>query len=264
MPGDSPPWPHLRHHHDESAVQGSPGLAREGAVIGDLLSSAYRIARSLTSATGRSVVWTRLRHPRALHQTATTTAPDRYPELFSGLARHLPRDAEILSFGCSTGEELLSLRALLPAARLTGVEINPHARRIATQRTANDPLTRIVSHLPDGQYDAVLALAVLQREPHRVIDERITDLAALYPFARFDAALSALAERLRPRGFFAIVHAHYRVEDSTAAPLLNPVVDSPAQSGPLFDRNSRRYDPTPPAATLFVRCTATASASSRT
>ncbi len=159
---------------------------------------------------------------------------------------------------------MLSLRSLLPAARLTGVEINPRARRIATQRTASDALTRIVARLPDGQFDAVLALAVLQREPHRIADQGITDLSAIYPFARFDAALTALANRLRPGGFFAIVHAHYRVEDSSAAPLLDLVADSPTLSGPLFDRDSRRYDPTPPAATLFVRCAATSTASSRT
>ena len=144
------------------------------------------------------------------------------------------------------------------------MEINPRARRIAARRTANDPLTHIAARLPAGQFDAVLALAVLQREPHRVIDRGITDLSSSYPFARFDAAICALAQRLRPGGFFAIVHAHYRVEDSSAAALLDPVADSPTLSGPLFDRDSRRYDPIPSSATLFVRCAAISPASSRT
>jgi hypothetical protein len=155
----------------------------------------------------------------------------------------------------------------MPAARLTGVEINPRARRIATQRTADDPLTSVVAHLPDGQFDAILALAVLQREPHRVIDQGIADLSAIYPFSRFDAAVTALAQRLRPGGFCAIVHAHYRVEDSSASSLLHPIEDSPTMGEPLFDRNSRRYEPAPPAATLFIRgadkCAATSPASAR-
>ena len=155
----------------------------------------------------------------------------------------------------------------MPAARLIGVEINPRARRIATQRTADDPLTRVVAHLPDGQFDAILALAVLQREPHRVIDQGIADLSAIYPFARFDAAVSALADRLRPGGFFAIANAHYRVENSTASSLLDRVEGSPIMGAPLFDRDSRRYEPAPPTAALFVRgadkCAATSPASAR-
>lgn len=198
-------------------------------------------------------MWTRLRHGAALHQTAITTAPDRYPDLFAALAERLAADAHILSFGCSTGEELLSLRRLMPNARLTGVEINPRAHRIAAERTAADPLIDIVPNLPAGPFDAVLALAVLQREPHRVADERWTDLSRHYPFVRFDAALIALVDRLTPGGLLAVHHAHYRVEDSSVAGLLTPVPDAPLQVPPLFDRSSRRYDPAPPSASLFVK-----------
>ena len=198
-------------------------------------------------------MWTRLRQGAALHQTATTTAPDRYPELFAALAARLPADARILSFGCSTGEELLSLRRLMPDAQLTGVEINARARRIATACTANDPRIEVATTPPAGPFDAILALAVLQREPHRVADEGWTDLSRHYPFARFDAALTALVERLAPGGLLAVHHAHYRVEDSSVADLLTPEPDAPVQVPPLFDRNSRLYEPAPPSASLFVK-----------
>ena len=198
-------------------------------------------------------MWARLRHGAALHQTAITTAPDRYPALFAALAARLPADARILSFGCSTGEELISLRRLMPEARLTGVEINPHARATAIARTTIDQRIEVVPTLPKGVFDAVLALAVLQREPHRVDDEAWTDLSRHYSFARFDDAVTELAERLAPGGLLAVHHAQYRVEDSAVAALLTPVADTPLQSPPLFDRNSRRYDPAPPSASLFVK-----------
>lgn len=232
------------------------------AVIGDLLYSALRIARSLTSATGRSVVWTRLLHGNALHQTATTTAPDRYPELFAGLAERLPGDARILSFGCSTGEELAALRRLMPAARLTGVEINARCRRIATRRMAGDSRVTFAAALPDGPFDAVLALAVLQREPHRVEREGIADLGRIYPFARFDEAIGVLVDRLAPGGLLAVHHAQYRVEDSRVAAGLEAVAGTPPLMPPLFDRNSRRYAAAPPAASLFVKCATIAAPSS--
>ncbi|MEO5641662.1 MAG: class I SAM-dependent methyltransferase [Sphingomicrobium sp.] len=229
--------------------------------IGGFLSSFFRIARSLTSATGRSVVWTRLRHGRALHQTATTTAPDRYPDLFAALVCLLPPDADILSFGCSTGEELLTLRRLMPMAHIVGVEINPRARRIATRATAGDPRITVAAALPDGQFDAVLALAVLQREPIRIARDAVRDLRHHYPFARFDAVLTTLVDRLRPGGVLAVLHAHYRVEDGRVAGQLEALVAGPRLSEPLFDRSSRRYDPAPPSASLFRKCAAIASAS---
>ena len=228
-----------------------------------MLSSAFRIARSLTSATGRSVVWTRLRHRAALHQPATTTADDRYPALFDAIAARRP--AALLSFGCSTGEELLALRRRLPLAHIVGVELNPGARRHARRRTAGDPRITVVERLPPGPFDAVLALAVLQREPHRVIEQGIDDLSSSYPFARFDAGLAALVARLRPGGLLALHHAHYRAEDSSVAVLLTPIVGPPEQLPPLFNRSSRRYEVPVEAASLFVRgddkCAATAATS---
>ena len=221
----------------------------------------FRHGRSLTSATGRSVLWTRLRHGAELHQTATTTAPDRYPELFAALVCLLPPDAEILSFGCSTGEELLTLRRLMPMARIVGVEINPRARRIATRAAAGDPRISVTATLPDGQFDAVLALAVLQREPIRMARDAVRDLGHHYPFARFDAVLAALVDRLRPGGVLAVLHAHYRVEDARAAAQLEALAAGPHLTEPLFDRSSRRYEPAPPSASLFRKCAAIVSPS---
>ena len=185
--------------------------------------------------------------------------------MFAAIAERLPADARILSFGCSTGEELASLRRLMPAARLTGVEINPRARRLAARRMGGDPLANVFATLPDGPFDAALALAVLQREPHRIADEGIVDLARTYPFARFDEGLGALVDRIVPDGLLAIFHAQYRVEDSSAADCLVAVPGAPMMDGPLFDPGSRRYAPTPVAASLFVkgteRCAAIAPAS---
>jgi hypothetical protein len=130
---------------------------------------------------------------------------------------------------------------------------------------ADDPLVDLSATLPDGPFDAVLALAVLQREPHRIADSGIDDLSRTYPFTRFDEGLGSLVERLSPGGLLAIFHAHYRVEDSSVAASLTAIPSAPMLEGPLFDRASRRYAPTPPAASLFVkgteRCAAIVAAS---
>lgn len=178
----------------------------------------------------------------------------------------MPPDARILSFGCSSGEELASLRRLMPTARLVGVEINSRARRLAAQRMRADPLVAVTAHLPDGPFNAILALAVLQREPQRDADEGIDDLGHSYPFARFDDAVRALVDRLADGGVLAVYNAHYRIEDSSVVDLLSPIAGTPLLDGPLFDRRSRRYASTPPSASLWIKgedkCAAIVAASS--
>lgn len=180
--------------------------------------------RSLLTAQGRSVLWTRMVHGREVHQTTPQTGEDRYPELFDEIARLARAAQRILSFGCSTGEELIAIRRRFPMAEIIGAEINPRSRRIAARRTAGDPLTTVVPpDMIDGSFDLLLALAVLQREPHKVAEMQIEDLSVYYPFKRFDAAVRELVTRLRIGGLLCVDNAHYRVEDSSAAAALEPV-----------------------------------------
>ena len=58
------------------------------------------------------------------HQLVDWTAPNRYPEIFAAAAAAAPDARRILSFGCSTGEECVSLAEYFPKAEITGAEIN--------------------------------------------------------------------------------------------------------------------------------------------
>ena len=195
----------------------------------------------LRTAEGRAGLWTRLAHGRELHQTAPYTWLNRYPALF-GLAAELKPDARrILSFGCSTGEELVSLRSRFPDAEIVGAEINARSRAIARRRVAADPRTMVIA--PEsiaGAFDLVFALSVLQRDPHGLKNEMaIEHLAARYPFARFDAGVRGLVARLRPGGFLVVANSLYRVEDSSAAVELETVMRSPAMHRVLLTPEGR-------------------------
>lgn len=197
--------------------------------------------RALGRAEGRARLWTGIAHAGAVHQTSGTTFPDRYPELFDQAARLAPHAARILSFGCSSGEELEALRRRWPDTEIVGAEINPRLRRLAAARMAADGKVAVVAPQSiSGRFDLVFALAVLQRLPERIERHGIADLSRSYPFDRFDVELARLAERLRPGGLLCVMNAHYRVEDSSAAAMLAAVPDSPAMSHPLFGRDSRR------------------------
>ena len=90
----------------------------------------FDTVRLVPSAEGRARLWTRILHGSRVHQTSPDTSEDRYPVLFD-LASKLAPDAErILSFGCSTGEELQAIRRRFPDAEIVGAEINPRSRKI--------------------------------------------------------------------------------------------------------------------------------------
>jgi hypothetical protein len=223
--------------------------ARErGSPLVRLLDGVRRLGR----AEDRALAWTRIVHGRSIHQTSGTSWPERYPDLFDLAAELAPGAGRILSFGCSSGEELEALRRRFPAAEIIGAEINPRLRRAAASRIAGDGRVTVVP--PDsitGSFDIVFALAVLQRLPEQVAKRGVTDLSASYPFERFDAEVARLAARMPPGGLLCVTNAQYRVEDSAAAGLFKPVPQSPLMSHPLFGRDSRRLPADAVARSLF-------------
>lgn len=196
----------------------------------------------------------RLRYGRALHQITPLTARDRYPELFAICREQLRPLAQpnILSFGCSTGEELETLADYMPGAILTGVEINPESRATAMRRNlpagsgilGNRP-RRIASR---GPFDATFCMAVLQRYPQRVLETGLRDISRLYPFAKFERQLLLFDRWLARGGLLVIQHAQYRVEDSAIAARYVRLTEDAALNRPEI-----RFDPS---GTLMGPCEA--------
>jgi SAM-dependent methyltransferase len=199
------------------------------------------VLRLVPTGEGRARLWTRIVHRDEIHQATPFTQEDRYPELFDLTATLAPGAQRILSFGCSTGEELEAIRRRFLSAEIVGAEINPRARRIAGRRSNGDARTRVIQpKLIDGTFDVIFALAVFQREPHKIEETETNDISSHYPFDRFDAAVADLVQRLRPGGLLCVSNSQYRVEDSSAYRELMPMKRSPAANGSFFGRDGRR------------------------
>ncbi|WP_028970444.1 class I SAM-dependent methyltransferase [Sphingomonas sp. URHD0057] len=197
--------------------------------------------RLFRTGEGRARLCTRLVHRQRVHQTAPDTWEERYPELFDRAAQLMPNARRILSFGCSTGEELISLRRRFGAAEIIGAEINSRSRRVAVRRLASDLQASVVKPTAvSGEFDVIFALAVLQRGPHWVDEAGVDDLSAHYPFAKFDQMVRELVGHLRAGGLLCTMHTHYLVEQSSAAPQLESLSDSPPMCGPFFGPDNRR------------------------
>jgi len=208
---------------------------------GALWVRAIDFGRLLPTAEGRARLWTGIIHRHELHQTSPDTAHERYPELFDQTAALIPGAECVLSFGCSTGEELISLRRRFPRARIVGAEINPRSRRLAKQLVAGDPRAEVVAPgVLDGSFDVIFALSVLQREPHKIAEMGVQDLSSYYPFERFDEVVRMLVGKLRAGGLLCVFNTQYRIEDSSAVAQLEPVVGAPLMQPSLFGPDGRR------------------------
>ena len=168
----------------------------------------------------------RLRRAEAarLLQPFPTTSEDRYPELFDALAARLAGVAQprILSFGCSSGEEVRALRMRMPQARIIGIDLN---RLMIARARAADP-GHAQDYRCDGapqpgeRFDAVLALAVFR---HGELEaQRPEYCTAILPFARFEHGLALLDTHLVPGGWLALYNQHFRLGDTALAASYSP------------------------------------------
>jgi SAM-dependent methyltransferase len=189
----------------------------------------------------------RLRRPvTGRFQPYPHTLPDRYPWLFDVAAAALagvpaPR---LLSFGCSRGEEVFSLRRRLPGAVIKGIDIDPANIAACRARSPDDRIrfeaASDTGGEPDAHYDAVFCLAVLCHGDLTVT--RAGRSEPLLRFADFDGAVAGLARCLKPGGLLFLHTTNFRFCDTAVAPGFEVVLEArPEQLAPdvLFDRDGR-------------------------
>jgi hypothetical protein len=144
------------------------------------------------------------------HQTEAWTGLNRYPEIFAAASAALPDARRILSFGCSTGEECVTLANYFPNAQIVGADVNVlsliqamkhRSDRIRFVYASDGKLSRL------GSFDALFCMSVLRTPKSR-------RRAGLYPFARFEERALFLESLVRPGGLLVIHNAMYRFGDA--------------------------------------------------
>lgn len=226
--------------------------------------SIIRLGRKLFIDEGyRQHILLRLRNPFKLQQLSNYTAMNRYPLIFSSCRDYFggKRDLKILSYGCSTGEEALTLREYFPNAFITGAEINPQALAKCRELEIDDRIAFIYSSRKNikrlGPFDAIFCMAVLQRNPHAVINENISNLQRIYPFSKFEAQVSELDACLNSGGLLIIHHTQYSLNDTSVRSRYK-VLDGARQEVeivPRFDKNSNRIKEILPRPSIFIKKT---------
>ncbi len=199
----------------------------------------------------RSVTLLRWKRPENLFQPFTKTSDDRYPEIFQ-FARDTIGDTpdhRILSFGCSTGEEVFALRHYFPNATIKGIDINKRSIAAAERQSRQRHLRRIefecassAAGEAEASYHAIFAMAVF-RHGGLDLSGKDASCAHLIRFCDFDATVSGLARALRPGGLLFIAASNFRFCDTATAASFETVFASERRAGrhltPTFDRENR-------------------------
>jgi len=165
------------------------------------------------------------RPPKELFQPFGNTSAERYPVIFRKMAELLEDGPErrVISFGCSTGEEVFSLRRRFAQARILGLDVNSHSIAVCRSELRRHPdvgvefaVASSTAGLVDASCDAILAMAVfrhgdLNQKPYPVrCDHRIH-------FADFEVAVRDFARCLKPGGLLILRHSMFRFADTDVA-----------------------------------------------
>ncbi|WP_127532895.1 class I SAM-dependent methyltransferase [Paenibacillus kobensis] len=223
--------------------------------------TALAVKNIIFNSNYRSIVRLLLFSSRKVHQTSSFTSMDRYPVIFSASRDYFQdkQELNILSYGCSTGEEVLTLRQYFPNARIIGTDINKHSLAQCRRLPVDGRMDFIYSS-PDeirkhGPFDAIFCMAVLQRRPHRVAANKTASLAAIYPFERFEETVAMLDSLMNPNGLLIIHFTQYSLMDTKVASGYDILGDYDQYDylSPTFDVNSQVIPGRKPLNSIFIK-----------
>jgi hypothetical protein len=220
-----------------------------------------KCVRLCIDAEFRSIVLLKILNSAAVHQDTALTCMNRYPGIFSACRNYFNgrEDLKILSYGCSTGEEVLTLRQYFPTAFITGAEINKRSLAMCGRRAVDERIAFVYSDFDTirryGPFDAIFCMAVLQRNPHAIKEEGVSSLKKIYPFEKFDRQVGELDLLLKKQGLLVVHYSQYSFGDAGVAAKYE-ALESGVQDDyilPRFDRNSELVENPAPGKSIYVK-----------
>ena len=237
-------------------------VIRIGVTLTETLWNASKSAKRIcVDREFRSIFLMQLLNAKNVHQTTPLTYMNRYPTIFSACRDyfHGKKDLKILSYGCSTGEEVLTLRQYFPSAYIIGAEINKSSLAKCRKLPVDNKVTFIYSTdneiQKNGPYDAIFCMAVLQRKPHFIIDKGITSLKKIYPFEKFEEQVVKFDQNVKQNGLLILHYSQYSLIDTSIASKYIALGEYNQNDylSPVFDKNSNIKINPPVQNSIFIK-----------
>ena len=245
----------------EQLVSKNPIIRLGVSILYVLRNVAKIVIRVCVDTDFRSILLLQLLNHKNVHQTTPLTYMNRYPTIFLACHDyfHGKQDLKILSYGCSTGEEVLTLREYFPNAHIVGAEINKHSLAICRKLPVDEKITFEYSKLSEikkhGHFDVIFCMAVLQRKPHYIAAKGITSLKKIYPFEKFERQIIELDELIKPKGLLVLHFTQYSLSDTTVFSKYKSLGNHNQNNyiSPLFDKNSNLVKNPVPLNTVYIK-----------
>lgn len=176
------------------------------------------------------------------NQENNSTFPRRHPAIFRCLAEyrrnvlHADSAVRVLSFGCSSGEEVVDLSAEIPDAKIYGCDIDkPSLEKAALLCGARAKIFESTSEniKANGPFHIVSCMNVLCRHP---IGRN--EFADLYPFRVFEETLAALDAAIVPGGIIALYNTQYPADACAALKRYEPLKFKKLKNNGWLDKYS--------------------------
>ena len=164
------------------------------------------------------------------------TKPNRYPEIFSACSKLKPKAKNILSFGCSTGEECFSLRTYFPDSTIYGTDLFQFVLDEAIAKNT-DPNIHFSLGLPKVKFDIIFCMTVFCRHHLHGIHPTI---GVTFKFEDFEKQLGPLVSSLNYSGCIVIHNSHFRFFETIYGPQFSTIHVDANDITPQFDKNNNR------------------------
>lgn len=216
----------------------------------------------LTNKQHRAVFCTKLLRRNRVHQTTPATALNRFPVIFSACKEYFKdsKDIRILSFGCATGEEVITLRYYFPDATIIGAEVNKYCLEVCNRRRLDEKMIFIDSTdeeiAKNGPYDVIFCMAVFQRTPEQITLDGVKNIKRIYPFEKFEKQVCKLDQQLNENGLLVVHYSQYDFADTRIAGRYEVYKDCGQEDYrcSVFNKNGDQIAKASKRYSIFIKC----------
>jgi hypothetical protein len=201
----------------------------------------------LTNSRLRAEFFAKWKNSSYHYQISTYTENNRYPVIFKECSQYLQNidSPRIISFGCSTGEEVRTLGLYMPAAHIFGIDINQWCIKQCVK--LNNSNSHYFYHRLSKEFeslenlDAIFCMAVFQKTDDRLPNKKHNKKQ--FSFTAFEDEIVLLDKKLKKAGLLIIDFSDFNFKDTFVANKYVPLNFESNQflrRFPLFDKNNHK------------------------